>query len=168
MRSQIYYQCIASANSPLALVKQGLEEFILGFGVDPAKLVLGVPWYGYKYGCVSPATRVSGDAASTGGGGDQICVLEPVCAVRLVCAHACSRCGCGCGYGRVRVVVVWLLPMYFVCLRLVLLLAVPLPVAAAAAACSLYGGSGGGSGDNAGAGGTTATVGGWCGAPSTD
>ncbi|TMW57473.1 hypothetical protein Poli38472_003398 [Pythium oligandrum] len=53
MRSQIYYQCIAAANSPLPLVRQGLEEFIKGFGIAPSKLVLGIPWYGYQYACDS-------------------------------------------------------------------------------------------------------------------
>ncbi|KAJ0407312.1 hypothetical protein ATCC90586_002240 [Pythium insidiosum] len=53
MRSQIYYQCIAGANSPLALVRQGLEEFLYGFQVPAKKLVLGVPWYGYRYACTS-------------------------------------------------------------------------------------------------------------------
>ncbi|RLN95449.1 hypothetical protein BBJ28_00022427, partial [Nothophytophthora sp. Chile5] len=43
MRSQIYDSCIAGANAPLALVKQGLQEFLLGYEIDPAKLVLGVP-----------------------------------------------------------------------------------------------------------------------------
>ncbi|KAG1689417.1 hypothetical protein DVH05_002218 [Phytophthora capsici] len=51
MRSQVYDTCIAGANSPLALVKQGLQEFLLGFGIAPEKLVLGVPWYGYRYQC---------------------------------------------------------------------------------------------------------------------
>ncbi|ETV84365.1 hypothetical protein H257_03596 [Aphanomyces astaci] len=51
MRSQIYYQCIAGANSPLALVKQGLEEYIVAYDIAPRKLVLGLPWYAYKYPC---------------------------------------------------------------------------------------------------------------------
>lgn len=92
MRSQIYYQCIASANSPLALVKQGLEEFIFGFDIDPAKLVLGVPWYGYKYSCTPPA-----ETAAVAGG-DSICALTPVrptaCsfpACVLVCCVFCVR-----------------------------------------------------------------------------
>lgn len=69
MRSQIYYQCVAGANSPLALVKQGLEEFIFGFGIAPEKLVLGVPWYGYKYEC---ANSKSPNADS------EFCSLNPV------------------------------------------------------------------------------------------
>lgn len=74
MRSQIYYQCIAAANSPLALVKQGIQEFILGYGIDPKKLVLGVPWYGYKYTCA--------DHLKT----DAICSLSTVGCISLACA----------------------------------------------------------------------------------
>ncbi|RLN97124.1 hypothetical protein BBJ28_00010133, partial [Nothophytophthora sp. Chile5] len=59
MRSQIYDACLAGANSPLALVKQGLREFLLGYEIDPAKLVLGVPWYGYKYPCQHATTAAS-------------------------------------------------------------------------------------------------------------
>lgn len=51
MRSQIYYQCIAGANSPLALVKKGLEEYLVGYNIAPEKLVLGLPWYAYNYTC---------------------------------------------------------------------------------------------------------------------
>lgn len=69
MRSQIYYQCIGAANSPLALVKQGLEEFIFGFGIAPDKLVLGVPWYGYKYACADS----NGSLADA-----RFCSLSPV------------------------------------------------------------------------------------------
>ncbi|KAI9905371.1 hypothetical protein PsorP6_013607 [Peronosclerospora sorghi] len=52
MRSQVYDACIAGANSPFALVKQGLEEFLFAYGIAPDKLVLGVPWYGYSYRCL--------------------------------------------------------------------------------------------------------------------
>ena len=58
MRSQIYYQCIAGANSPLALVDKGLEEFIVGYDIPPSKLVLGLPWYAYVYPCESLAEDV--------------------------------------------------------------------------------------------------------------
>ncbi|DAZ95163.1 TPA: LOW QUALITY PROTEIN: hypothetical protein N0F65_012417, partial [Lagenidium giganteum] len=60
MRSQVYYQCVAGANSPAALVRQGVEEFLYGQRIDPQKLVLGLPWYGYKYDCQGEvsATRI--------------------------------------------------------------------------------------------------------------
>jgi hypothetical protein len=40
---QIWGRCVASANSPLALVRRGLQQW-LDLGVPRAKLVLGVPW----------------------------------------------------------------------------------------------------------------------------
>lgn len=68
MRSQIYYQCVASANSPLALVRQGLREFIYGQHIMASKLVLGVPWYGYQYACLDKASSPAND----------ICALKAV------------------------------------------------------------------------------------------
>lgn len=68
MRSQIYYQCLASANSPLALVRQGLHEFIYGQRIAASKLVLGVPWYGYRYACMESASSPAND----------ICALKAV------------------------------------------------------------------------------------------
>ncbi|KAG7385944.1 hypothetical protein PHYPSEUDO_000906 [Phytophthora pseudosyringae] len=55
MRSQVYDACVAGANSPWAQVKQGLQEFQLAYGIAPSKLVLGVPWYGYRYPCLEQA-----------------------------------------------------------------------------------------------------------------
>ncbi|PRP89148.1 di-N-acetylchitobiase-like [Planoprotostelium fungivorum] len=50
MRSQITGPCIASANTPSRLARQGVEKF-LEMGIDPNLLVLGLPWYGYDYPC---------------------------------------------------------------------------------------------------------------------
>lgn len=58
MRSQIYYQCIAGANSPLRLVRKGLEEYIIGYDIPAAKLVLGLPWYAYQYPCENLADSI--------------------------------------------------------------------------------------------------------------
>lgn len=57
MRSQVLppAPCTASANSPLPLVRQGMANWTggtPGVNVDPSKLILGVPWYGYVYTCV--------------------------------------------------------------------------------------------------------------------
>jgi len=53
LRSQIFDRCLASANSALPAVRMGLEQY-LRLGLNPDKLVLGVPWYGYDYSCEGP------------------------------------------------------------------------------------------------------------------
>ena len=40
---QIWGQCKAKANSPLALVRAGVQQY-LALGIPASKLVLGVPW----------------------------------------------------------------------------------------------------------------------------
>ncbi|XP_072015469.1 di-N-acetylchitobiase-like [Amphiura filiformis] len=51
-QSQICGDCIAKANSPYEQTGKGVQGF-LDLGIDPDKLVLGVPWYGYDYPCLS-------------------------------------------------------------------------------------------------------------------
>ena len=53
MRSQIKppAPCVASANSPFPGVQEGLLAFER-IGVPASKLILGVPFYGYKYPCL--------------------------------------------------------------------------------------------------------------------
>ena len=41
--AQIWGRCVASANSPLALVRRGLQQY-LDLGMPASKLVLGLPW----------------------------------------------------------------------------------------------------------------------------
>lgn len=50
-RSQIFDACVASANAPLPGMIRGLQRYF-DIGVEPQKLVLGVPWYGYRYTCL--------------------------------------------------------------------------------------------------------------------
>ncbi|XP_066453956.1 di-N-acetylchitobiase [Eleutherodactylus coqui] len=50
-QSQIWTECIAGANAPFNQTIQGYEKFI-NIGIDPKKLVMGVPWYGYDYSCL--------------------------------------------------------------------------------------------------------------------
>jgi len=50
MRSQITGPCVASANTPSDLAEDGVKKF-LAMEIDPFKLVLGLPWYGYDYPC---------------------------------------------------------------------------------------------------------------------
>lgn len=51
-RSQIYGPCIASANSALPTTAHGVQQY-LGLGISASNLVLGLPWYGYDYPCLS-------------------------------------------------------------------------------------------------------------------
>lgn len=51
-RSQIFGACIASANSALSTTHAGMEGY-LDLGIPADKLVLGLPWYGYDYPCLS-------------------------------------------------------------------------------------------------------------------
>lgn len=51
-RSQIYDRCMASANSPVGITTRAIQRFT-DIGIPPAKLVLGLPWYGYDYPCTN-------------------------------------------------------------------------------------------------------------------
>lgn len=51
-QSQIPGECIAGANSGFPRTMSGVQEF-LDMGIAADKLVLGVPWYGYYYPCLS-------------------------------------------------------------------------------------------------------------------
>ena len=51
-RSQIFDACLAGANAPLPGMINGFQRWF-DLGVDPSKLVLGVPWYGYRYPCLN-------------------------------------------------------------------------------------------------------------------
>lgn len=58
MQSQVWNAaCIAAANSPIQGVMHGLERY-LDLGVDKKKIVLGVPFYGYRYQCVDTENTV--------------------------------------------------------------------------------------------------------------
>ena len=54
-RSQIFDACIAGANAPIPGMISGMERWF-NLGVDPAKIILGVPWYGYRYPCLNGTT----------------------------------------------------------------------------------------------------------------
>ncbi|PRW45439.1 di-N-acetylchitobiase [Chlorella sorokiniana] len=67
MQSQIWGSCVASANSPAALVLRGAQQW-LELGIPADKLILGLPWYGYRYPCANPAFAA---------GQEQLCALPP-------------------------------------------------------------------------------------------
>ena len=50
-QSQNYqHQCLAAANAPYQGTQRGIESY-LNLGIDPSKLILGIPFYGYNYSC---------------------------------------------------------------------------------------------------------------------
>ncbi len=49
-RSQVFDHCLASANAPLPGMIRGITRYF-DLGISAQKLVLGVPWYGYRYEC---------------------------------------------------------------------------------------------------------------------
>mmetsp|Transcript_14772 Transcript_14772/g.19330 ORF Transcript_14772/g.19330 Transcript_14772/m.19330 type:complete len:479 (+) Transcript_14772:70-1506(+) len=52
-QSQIMYgPCMAAANAPLYGMIRGIERY-LQMGIPANQLILGVPWYGYRYPCLT-------------------------------------------------------------------------------------------------------------------
>ncbi|KAF0042081.1 di-N-acetylchitobiase [Scophthalmus maximus] len=51
-QSQIMGDCIAKANAPLTQTLNAYDQY-LNLKIDPKKLVMGVPWYGYDYPCLN-------------------------------------------------------------------------------------------------------------------
>ncbi|KAL4858571.1 Di-N-acetylchitobiase [Chlorella vulgaris] len=80
----IWGRCVASANSPLALVRRGLQQW-LQLGAPRSKLVLGLP-YGYKYPCVNPGFA----------GQHDLCELSPVPFFGAPCSDAAGQQVCFC------------------------------------------------------------------------
>lgn len=53
LSSQVFEErCTASANSPIKAAEQGVARY-LALGIPPSKIILGTPWYGYVYECIS-------------------------------------------------------------------------------------------------------------------
>ncbi|XP_028300210.1 di-N-acetylchitobiase [Gouania willdenowi] len=51
-QSQIMGDCIAMANAPFSQTLNAYDQY-LDLKIDPKKLVMGVPWYGYDYQCIN-------------------------------------------------------------------------------------------------------------------
>ncbi|XP_077882738.1 di-N-acetylchitobiase isoform X2 [Ictidomys tridecemlineatus] len=51
-QSQIWSECIAAANAPYNQTVTGYRDYIK-MGINPKKLVMGIPWYGYDYTCLN-------------------------------------------------------------------------------------------------------------------
>ena len=79
-QSQIFgTDCTARANSGLFDTAGGVLAF-LKLGIDPDKLVLGLPWYGYFYKCIR-----------TGSSESDICFIEEVPFRGVNCSDAAGR-----------------------------------------------------------------------------
>ncbi|CAM4605327.1 di-N-acetylchitobiase [Caretta caretta] len=50
-QSQVWTGCIARANAPYSQTLDGYDDYI-NMSIEPKKLVMGVPWYGYDYRCL--------------------------------------------------------------------------------------------------------------------
>ncbi|XP_061489484.1 di-N-acetylchitobiase-like [Rhineura floridana] len=50
-QSQVWSQCIARANAPYNQTLTEYDKYI-HMGINPKKIVMGVPWYGYDYSCL--------------------------------------------------------------------------------------------------------------------
>ncbi|KAI5243659.1 di-N-acetylchitobiase [Manis pentadactyla] len=48
----VWSDCIASANSPYNKILTGYDNYIK-MGIDPKKLVMGIPWYGFDFTCLN-------------------------------------------------------------------------------------------------------------------
>nr|XP_009671545.1 PREDICTED: di-N-acetylchitobiase [Struthio camelus australis] len=76
-QSQIWTECVAKANAPYFRTLVGYEEYIT-MGIDPKKLVMGVPWYGYDYVCLGLSK-------------DHVCSLSKVPFRGAPCSDAAGR-----------------------------------------------------------------------------
>lgn len=50
-RSQVFDQCLASANAPTPVVDRAIQRYS-DIGIPPDKMILGLPWYAYDYPCL--------------------------------------------------------------------------------------------------------------------
>lgn len=51
-QSQIWGDCVAMANAPLEQTLNGYDQY-LKLNIDSKKIIMGIPWYGYNYACLS-------------------------------------------------------------------------------------------------------------------
>jgi len=75
-RSQIHGPCVAGPNSAFGTTFSGIDEYI-ALGIEPKKLVLGLPWYGYNYPCTAFE--------------DNVCKLKKVPFRGVSCSDAAGR-----------------------------------------------------------------------------
>ncbi|XP_001367069.2 di-N-acetylchitobiase [Monodelphis domestica] len=76
-QSQMWTECVAAANAPYNQTLTGYESY-LKMSIDPGKLVMGVPWYGYDYPCLTLSE-------------DHVCALPKVPFRGAPCSDAAGR-----------------------------------------------------------------------------
>ncbi|XP_010345296.1 di-N-acetylchitobiase isoform X1 [Saimiri boliviensis] len=76
-RSQIWSECTAAANAPYNQTLTGYNDYIK-MGINPKKLVMGVPWYGYDYTCLNLSE-------------DHVCTIAKVPFRGAPCSDAAGR-----------------------------------------------------------------------------
>ena len=78
-------RCLAAANSPYELVRAGLQQWVRAVGEpNREKLVLGLPWYGYRYECAALAPAGAADTPP-------LCVLPSVPFRNVSCSDAAGN-----------------------------------------------------------------------------
>ena len=77
-RSQIYGPCVAGPNSGYNTTATGILQYRT-LGLNTTQLILGVPWYGYKYPCLSLSD-------------DHVCSIEKVPFRGVDCSDAAGGC----------------------------------------------------------------------------
>ncbi|XP_007524796.2 di-N-acetylchitobiase [Erinaceus europaeus] len=76
-QSQVWSECIAAANAPYNQTLTGYDDYIK-MGIDPKKLVMGIPWYGYDYTCLNLSE-------------DHVCTIAKVPFRGAPCSDAAGR-----------------------------------------------------------------------------
>jgi hypothetical protein len=76
-RSQIYGPCVAGANSGYNTTTTGILQYRT-LGLNTTQLILGVPWYGYNYPCLSLSD-------------DHVCSIDKVPFRGADCSDAAGR-----------------------------------------------------------------------------
>ena len=77
-RSQIYGPCVAGPNSGYNTTATGILQYRT-LGLNTTQLILGVPWYGYNYPCLSLSD-------------DHVCSIEKVPFRGVDCSDAAGTC----------------------------------------------------------------------------
>ncbi|XP_006109580.2 di-N-acetylchitobiase-like [Myotis lucifugus] len=76
-QSQVWSECIAAANAPYNQTITAYDDYIK-MGINPKKLVMGLPWYGYDYICLTLSE-------------DHVCTIAKVPFRGAPCSDAAGR-----------------------------------------------------------------------------